>query len=163
MTNGLLGFLLALLAAYGVFLLYTSVVFGWRGVGISPGIGRRRRRTPLSDLLVQAGLERVRVVEFVAVEIVLFAVAAAFGYASTAASSRRCRPGGGCHDPDRQCPQPPACPSGVGPGGLATDDRGDPAPGGHPRALDPPGAVLRRVEAVRRRCDRPSPPRSASG
>jgi tight adherence protein B len=80
MTNGLLGFLLALLAAYGVFLLYTSVVFGWRGVGISPGIGRRRRRTPLSDLLVQAGLERVRVVEFVAVEIVLFTVAAAFGY-----------------------------------------------------------------------------------
>jgi tight adherence protein B len=81
MTAGLLGFLLALLAAYGVFLLYTSVVFGWRGVGISPGIGRRRRRAPLSDLLVQAGLERVRVVEFVAVEIVLFTVAAAFGYA----------------------------------------------------------------------------------
>lgn len=81
MTTGLLGFLLALLAAYGVFLLYTSVVFGWRGVGISPGIGRRRRRISLSDLLVQAGMEHVRVVEFVAVEIVLFTVAAAFGYA----------------------------------------------------------------------------------
>jgi tight adherence protein B len=80
MTNGLVGFLLALLAAYGVFLLYTSAVFGWRGVGISPGIGGRRRRTPLADLLVQAGLENVRVVEFVAVEIVLFTVAAAFGY-----------------------------------------------------------------------------------
>ncbi|MFO7961746.1 MAG: hypothetical protein R6U94_12445 [Nitriliruptoraceae bacterium] len=81
MTTGLLGFLLALLAAYGVFLLYTSVVFGWRGVGVSPGVGRRRRRAPLADLLVQAGLEHVRVVEFVAVEIVLFTVAAAFGYA----------------------------------------------------------------------------------
>ena len=81
MTTGLLGFLLALLAAYGVFLLYTSVVFGWRGIGISPGIGRRRRRGSLADLLVQAGLEHVRVVEFVAVEIVLFTVAAAFGYA----------------------------------------------------------------------------------
>ncbi|MFO7779855.1 MAG: hypothetical protein R6V28_16010 [Nitriliruptoraceae bacterium] len=81
MTTGLLGFLLALLAAYGVFLLYTSVVFGWRGVGVSPGIGRRRRRPPVADLLVQAGLEHVRVVEFVAVEIVLFTVAAAFGYA----------------------------------------------------------------------------------
>lgn len=81
MTTGLVAFLVALLAAYGVFLLYTSVVLGWRGVGISPGIGRRRRRGSLADLLVQAGLEHVRVVEFVAVELVLFTVAAAFGYA----------------------------------------------------------------------------------
>lgn len=81
MTAGLLGLLLALLAAYGTFLLYTSVVLGWRGVGISPRLGRRRRRTSLADLLVQAGLEHVRVVEFVAVVLVLFSVAAAFGYA----------------------------------------------------------------------------------
>jgi tight adherence protein B len=81
MTPGLTAFLLALVAAYGVFLIYTAVAFGWRGVGVSPGIGRRRRRSTLDDFLVQAGLDNVRVVEFLAVEVVLFAVAAAFGYA----------------------------------------------------------------------------------
>ena len=81
MSAGVVGFVLAFSAAYGVFLVYTSLVFGWRGVGISPRIGRRRPRPSLPDLLVQAGLERVRVVEFLAVVVVLFVVAAAFGYA----------------------------------------------------------------------------------
>lgn len=76
-----LGLSLALLAAYGVFLVYTALVFGWRGIGISPGIGRRRQRTSVADFLVQAGLEKVRPVELLAVEMVLFSVAAAFGYA----------------------------------------------------------------------------------
>jgi tight adherence protein B len=81
MTQGSTAFLLALVAAYGVFLVYTAVVLGWRGVGVSPGIARPRRRAGLDEFLVQAGLENVRVVEFLAVEAVLFAVAAAFGYA----------------------------------------------------------------------------------
>ncbi len=81
MSSAVTGFLLALIAAYGVFLVYTAVVFDWRGVGVSPGIVRRRQRGSLQDFLVQAGLENVRLVEFVAVEVVLFAVAGAFGYA----------------------------------------------------------------------------------
>lgn len=81
MSPALFGFLLALVAAYGVFLIYTAVVFGWRGIGISPGIGRRRRRTSVREFLVQAGLEKVRPVELLAVEVVLFSIAAAFGYA----------------------------------------------------------------------------------
>ena len=81
MTAGPMAFLVALVAAYGVFLLYTAFAFAWRGLGVSPGIGQRRRRSGLRDFLVQAGLENVRVVEFVAVRLVLFSVAAAFGYA----------------------------------------------------------------------------------
>jgi tight adherence protein B len=81
-TTGLVAFGLALLAAYGVFLVYTAVVLRWTGVGIAPAaLGGRRRRRRLDEFLVQAGLESVRVVEFVAVEVVLFLVAAAFGWA----------------------------------------------------------------------------------
>jgi len=82
-TSGLVAFLLALVAAYGVFLIYTASVFGWRGIGISPGLRRRSRRSRRSfrDFLVQAGLDRVRPVEFVAVAIVLAVVAGAFAYA----------------------------------------------------------------------------------
>ena len=82
MTPGLAAFLLALVAAYGVFLVYTAVAFRWTGVGVSPtAFGARRRRQTLEEFLVQAGLENVRVVEFVAVELVLFLVASAFGWA----------------------------------------------------------------------------------
>ena len=82
MTPGTTAFLLALVAAYGVFLLYTAVVFRWRGVGVPPGIGARRsRRQSVDDFLVQAGLENVRLVEFLGVEVVLFVVAGAIGFA----------------------------------------------------------------------------------
>lgn len=81
MSPGLAAFLLALVAAYGVFLLFTAVAFQWRGLGISPGIGTRRRRRSLDDFLVQAGLDNVHISELIAVEIVLFVVAAALGYA----------------------------------------------------------------------------------
>lgn len=79
MSDGIAAFLLALLAAYGVFLAFTSIAFGWRGIGVSPGIGRRRHRGSLADFLVQSGLENIRTAEFVAVEAVLFAIAFAFG------------------------------------------------------------------------------------
>jgi tight adherence protein B len=80
-TVGLVGFLLALTAAYGVLLLYTAVVFRWTGVGISPTAFGARRRRSLEEFLVQAGLDNVRPVELLAVEVVLFLVAFAFGWA----------------------------------------------------------------------------------
>jgi tight adherence protein B len=73
--------LLAVVTAYGVFLLYTALVFGWGGMGVSPGIGRRRHRIRFDDFLLQAGLGHVRVVEFLAVEVVLLVVAGALGFA----------------------------------------------------------------------------------
>ncbi len=81
MNDALIAFLLALLAAYGVFLVFTSLAFGWRGLGVSPGIGDRRRRASFQEFLIQAGLENVRTVEFAAVQTVLFALGFAFGFA----------------------------------------------------------------------------------
>ncbi|MCC5947223.1 MAG: hypothetical protein JJT89_02100 [Nitriliruptoraceae bacterium] len=81
MTPALTGFLLALVVAYGVFLVFTAIAFGWRGLGVSPGIGGRRRRPGLQEYLVQAGLDNVRVVEFVAVQAVLLALGFGFGFA----------------------------------------------------------------------------------
>jgi tight adherence protein B len=74
--------LLALLAAYGVFLLYTAVVFRWRGIGLGPSVAgatRTRRRGP--EWLAQAGLEEVDAREFVGVMGVLFLVGAALAFA----------------------------------------------------------------------------------
>lgn len=81
MTPGLLAFLCSLIAAYGVFLLYTAVVLRWRGVGVSPSPVRRLRRgTTLDDYLTQAGLEHVRVREFAAVSGVLLIVGVALAW-----------------------------------------------------------------------------------
>lgn len=74
--------LLALLAAYGVFLVYTAWSFGWSGVGLGPAIstgGPARART--REWLAQAGLEDVAAREFGAVMAVLFLVGAALAYA----------------------------------------------------------------------------------
>jgi tight adherence protein B len=81
-TGGFAAIVLALAAAYGVFLLYTAWAFGWRGIGVSatPG-GPRRRRADLDEWLVQAGLEKVRPVEFLAVTGVLFVVGLVGGLA----------------------------------------------------------------------------------
>jgi tight adherence protein B len=61
---------LAAVAAYGIFLVYTSVAFGWRGVGIGPRVApsaaaspRRRWRTAMT----QAGLDDVPTAELAAV------------------------------------------------------------------------------------------------
>lgn len=68
MSGGIVAFLLAILGAYGVFLLYTALVLGWRGLGVSPEpLPRRRRRGPdIGEFLAQAGIERVGVPEFLA-------------------------------------------------------------------------------------------------
>lgn len=72
----------AALGAYGVYLLYTSIASGWRGLGLGPKRERvLRRRKPISEWLAQAGLEGVRPGEFATVMGVLFAVAAAATYA----------------------------------------------------------------------------------
>lgn len=72
----------AAVGAYGVYLLYTAVAFGWRGIGLTPRRRRvLRRRKPASEWLSQAGLEGVRPGEFLSVMAVLFVVATATTYA----------------------------------------------------------------------------------
>ncbi|HLK41905.1 MAG TPA: hypothetical protein VKV34_01080, partial [Thermoleophilia bacterium] len=66
--------LVAVVASYGVFLLYTGFVFGWRGVGLGPGTGSRRRgaRDRAQAWLAQAGLADVGVSEVGTVSALLF-------------------------------------------------------------------------------------------
>jgi len=68
----------ALCAAYGVFLLFTSVTMGWTGVGIGPGrlgaADRPRPRARAEQWLSQAGLEGVGPGEFLTVMATLFLV-----------------------------------------------------------------------------------------
>ncbi|HZN13753.1 MAG TPA: hypothetical protein VFB78_05775 [Acidimicrobiales bacterium] len=69
----------ALIGGYGVFLIYTGLAFGWRGVRIGPrraaAAGRRRRG--VTEWLAQAGLADVRPRDFVAVSAALAVVGAA--------------------------------------------------------------------------------------
>ncbi len=74
--------LIALTGAYGVFLLYTAVALGWRGVGVSPGLGggvAPRRRA--EQWLAQAGLDDVRLSEFLGVMVLLLVVTSGLTYA----------------------------------------------------------------------------------
>ena len=76
------GLFLALLAGYGVFLLYTAVVFQWRGAGIAPSATKTvARRDRIGDWLAQAGLADVRLAEVAAVSVVLFIVGSGLAYA----------------------------------------------------------------------------------
>ena len=76
------GLLLALLAGYGVFLIYTAVAFGWRGVGVAPSATKTAtRRDRRGEWLAQAGLSDVRLSELAAVAIVLFIVGSGLAYA----------------------------------------------------------------------------------
>lgn len=75
------GLVLALAGAYGVHLLYTGVVFNWRGVRPGPVLPRATRRsTRVHDWLVQAGLGDARPSELLAVVSVLASVGAAAGW-----------------------------------------------------------------------------------
>jgi tight adherence protein B len=78
-----MGFVLALLAAAGAHLVFTSVALGWRGVGIGPRRVRSpaRRREPGRDWLVQAGLGEIRMVEVGGVMAVLGVIGALAAYA----------------------------------------------------------------------------------
>lgn len=73
---------LALVAAYGVFLLYTALALRWGGLGLAPHDARRPSGRPRSaEWLAQAGLEGVEPREFAAVMAVLFVVGAALAFA----------------------------------------------------------------------------------
>lgn len=73
---------LALSGAYGVYLLYTAIAFGWTGVGLGPASATSKRtRRSASDWLAQAGLEGVEPRQFAAVVAVLAMVGAALAYA----------------------------------------------------------------------------------
>ena len=76
------GLVLALLAATGVYYLFTSLAYGWRGVGLAPAVGASRQRRPLvQEWLVQAGLGDVRLRDFAAVMVLLAVLATAMTYA----------------------------------------------------------------------------------
>jgi tight adherence protein B len=68
----------SLAAAYGVFLLYTALAFGWRGVGFGPTVVPARRRR---SLLVRVGWEPGRGRELAAVGAVLGLLGAGLAYA----------------------------------------------------------------------------------
>jgi tight adherence protein B len=75
--------LISLAGAYGVFLLYTSLALGWQGVGVGPGLGSgvaSRRRA--EQWLVQAGLDDVRLSQFLSVMALLFLVATGLTFAA---------------------------------------------------------------------------------
>jgi len=74
--------LVSLTGAYGVFLLYTALALGWRGVGVGPGLGGGvARRHRAEQWLAQAGLDDVRLPEFLGVMALLFVVATGLTYA----------------------------------------------------------------------------------
>lgn len=81
--RSLLPLVVALAGAYGVFLVYTSVAFGWRGLGV--GAARLRPETrpgaKAEQWLAQAGLEGVGLREFLTVMAVLFVVASGLTFA----------------------------------------------------------------------------------
>jgi tight adherence protein B len=82
----MIALLAALAAAGGVYLVYSDVVLGHRGLKpLRPGIDRHRSRERVTarrdEWLVQAGLVHVRWTEFVAVLIALFAIGFALAFA----------------------------------------------------------------------------------
>jgi len=76
------GLALALLAGYGVFLLFTALALGWRGVAIAPSATRTTPpRDRIGEWLAQAGMTDVKVTELVGAAAVLFIVGAGLAYA----------------------------------------------------------------------------------
>lgn len=73
--------LLAVTAAYGVFLLYTAVVLRWRGLGLAPRPAPAEGCSRVTDWLAQAGLDDVEPREFAAVMAALAVVSGALVYA----------------------------------------------------------------------------------
>src|SRR5207302_1472796 len=70
----------ALAAAYGVFLVYTGVALGWRGVGPGPKLARRTRGRPsLGHWLADLGIDTPPA-PFLGVILTLFAFGAAAAY-----------------------------------------------------------------------------------
>ena len=75
------GLLLAVVGGYGVYLLYTSVAYGWKGVSVGPTRARTaERRRDLRDWMVQAGLDDVPLAEFAGVSAALAIVGGAIAW-----------------------------------------------------------------------------------
>ncbi len=79
----LLPLAVALAGAYGVFLLYTAIAFGWHGVGLGATRLRPevRLRATAAQWLAQAGLDGVGPGEFLTVMAVLFVVGTGLTFA----------------------------------------------------------------------------------
>jgi len=75
--------IVALLAAYGVFLVFTAVALQWRGIGLGPRLRSTvlPSRHRLEEWLAQAGLSEVRGAEFAGVMAVLFVAGSALAFA----------------------------------------------------------------------------------
>lgn len=79
----MVGLLLAVVGAYGVFLVYTAVAFRWPGFGFGPDRVTNRKAsagTHLKDWMVQAGLDEVKPTEFATVMGLLFVVGAGIAF-----------------------------------------------------------------------------------
>jgi len=78
----MVGLLVAVVGAYGVFLVYTAVALGWSGVGFGPALRSSPRFGPRArQWLLQAGLGEVRPAEFAGVMGALFVVGGGLAYA----------------------------------------------------------------------------------
>lgn len=73
----------ALIGAYGVFLIYTAVAFGWGGIapGPSTATGPRNPGARRREWLDQAGLTEVAWIEFVSVLVIVFIAGGALAFA----------------------------------------------------------------------------------
>jgi len=76
-----IGLMAAALGAFGVYLIYTSVVLGWRGSGQGKSALRRLRQGMALGWLEQAGLDGVGPAELAGAVTVMFVVGAAVAYA----------------------------------------------------------------------------------
>ncbi|HYD09319.1 MAG TPA: hypothetical protein VEA78_04390, partial [Acidimicrobiales bacterium] len=75
------GLLLAMVAAYGVHLLFTALALGWRGIAPGPTVSNGRRAVRWRDWSVEAGLSDTPVRELVAVVAVLALVGGGMAWA----------------------------------------------------------------------------------
>lgn len=81
MTTPMLGAIAAVLAMTGVYLIYTSMAFGWRGFGpLSRSGGSTEKRSLAKDWLEHAGLEGARPAELAAATALVAVVGAAVAY-----------------------------------------------------------------------------------
>ena len=81
MATPVLGALAAILAMTGVYLIYTSVAFGWRGLGpAAQTSGSTPKRRSGKDWLERAGLEGARPVELAAAAALIAFVGGAVAY-----------------------------------------------------------------------------------
>ena len=75
------GLLLAVVAAYGVHLLFTGAALGWRGIAPGPTVAGPRRRARWRSWAVEAGLDDVPPRELLAVVVVLAVIGGGVAWA----------------------------------------------------------------------------------